>query len=87
MIDICAHVFSSKNLGIADSYTEYVKKLAEHGYMKKELVEELKIAIAMKNRLIHRYLIVKSSELWSFAIRLINVIPEFKEWILSIIKP
>jgi len=86
MIDICAHVFSSKNLGIADSYSEYVKKLAEHGYMKKELVEELKIAIAMRNRLIHRYLIVKSSELWSFAIRLIKVIPEFKEWILSIIK-
>ncbi|MEM3109450.1 MAG: HepT-like ribonuclease domain-containing protein [Candidatus Bathyarchaeia archaeon] len=63
IIDVCAHVFTSKNLGVAESYRQYVEKLAEHGHMDGELAEGLKLAIALRNRLIHRYLIVESREL------------------------
>ncbi|MDW8061817.1 MAG: DUF86 domain-containing protein [Nitrososphaerota archaeon] len=84
IIDICAHIFSSKNLGVAESYRDYVEKLSEHGYISGELAKELKLAIAMRNRLIHRYLAVEPIELWDFAVRLsIEIIPRFRDWILK----
>ena len=85
MIDVCAHVFSSKNLGVAESYRDYVEKLAERGYMDEELARELKLAIALRNRLIHRYLAVEPGELWSFASKLATtVIPRFREWAFEV---
>jgi uncharacterized protein YutE (UPF0331/DUF86 family)/predicted nucleotidyltransferase len=87
IIDICAHIFSSKNLGIAESYKQYVEKLAEHNYIDDDLAKKLKLAIAMRNRLIHRYLIVKPQELWDFAIKLsTEVMPKFKDWTLKSIR-
>lgn len=87
IVDICTHVFSSKNLGIAESYRQYIEKLAEHKHMDDDLAEKLKLAIAVRNRLIHRYLTVKPQELWDFAAKLsATIIPEFKEWALRSIR-
>ncbi|MEM2922483.1 MAG: HepT-like ribonuclease domain-containing protein [Candidatus Bathyarchaeia archaeon] len=87
ILDICAHIFSSKNLGVAESYRQYVEKLAEHKLMDDDLAEKLKLAIAIRNRLIHRYLTVKPQELWDFATKLsAAIIPEFKEWTLRSIR-
>ena len=87
IIDICAHVFSSKNLGIAESYGEYVDKLAGGGFIDRWLAEKLKLAITMRNRLIHRYLTVEPEELWKFANGLkLEVTPKFREWILKILR-
>lgn len=87
MIDICAHVFSSKGFGVAESYRDYVEKLAERGCINTELATELKLAIALRNRLVHRYLAVKPAELWSFASKLATtVIPRFREWALQVAK-
>ncbi len=87
MIDVCAHVFSSKDLGIASSYREYVEKLAGRGYMDAVLAEDLKVAIMIRNRLIHRYLMVKLEELWDFAFKLTSeLVQRFKKWALDVVK-
>jgi len=84
IMDICAHIFSSKNLGVAESYRQYVEKLAEHKYIEDDLADKLKLAIAMRNRLIHRYLIVEPQELWDFSIKLsTEIMPKFKDWTLK----
>lgn len=83
IIDVCAHIFSSKNLGVAESYRDYIDKLSENSYISDELAGKLKLAIAVRNRLIHRYLIVEPMELWDFAAKLSSeVIPKFKDWVL-----
>lgn len=87
IIDVCAHIFSSKNLGVAESYRQYVENLAEHKHMDEDLAEKLKLAIAIRNRLIHRYLSVKPQELWDSATKLSeDIIPKFKEWALRSIR-
>lgn len=85
MIDVCAHVFSSKNLGIATSCMDYIRKLAEKGYMDSSLAENLRLAITLRNRLVHRYLAVEVEELWGFVTKLVReIIPRFREWVLKI---
>lgn len=87
VIDVCAHIFSSKNLGVAESYRDYVDKLCEHRYISDKLAGELRLAITIRNRLIHRYLVVEPAELWDFAVRLSSeVIPEFTDWVLKSIR-
>jgi len=87
MIDICAHIFSSKNIGIAESYGDYIEGLVRHGHLDRELAERLKIAIAMRNRLTHRYLAVEPHELWDFASELNkDMMPKFREWVLRVVR-
>lgn len=87
IIDICAHIFSWKKLGVAESYRQYVEKLVEHGHMMEELAEEIKNAIVIRNRLIHRYLLVKPDELWNFAAKLHRqIMPRFRGWTIKIAK-
>lgn len=87
IINICAHIFSSKNLGIAESYRQYIEELTKHGLMERNIAEKLKIAIAIRNRLIYRYLTVKPEELWDFTNKLTkHIIPKFREWTLKIMR-
>jgi len=86
MIDICAYIVSAKQLGIVSAYREYVEKLVGYGLMKLALGERIKTTIILRNRLIHRYLTVKSEELWSWAMKLSSeIVPEFKEWVFQVI--
>ncbi len=55
--------------------------------MENELGDYVKLIIALRNRLIHRYLIITPEELWQMASKLILIIiPKFKEWVLDVVK-
>lgn len=88
MIDVCAHLFSVKDLGVASSYRDYVKALTSSGYMERNLAEELELAIVVRNRLNQRYLTVSPEEPWNFAVELASkTIPKFREWVLQTARP
>jgi len=45
------------------------------------------LVIALRNRLIHRYLAVTPEELWQAASKLTStIIPSFREWSLSMVR-
>lgn len=78
---------TAKGLGAVAAYREYVEKLTESELMDRILAEDVKLAITLRNRLIHRYLTVTPEELWQVTSKLTaNLIPRFREWALTVTK-
>lgn len=87
VIDVCAHISTSKRLGGVAAYKEYVENLVKPGLMESGLGDDVKLVIALRNRLIHRYLAVTPEELRQAALKLTStIIPKFKEWALLMVK-
>lgn len=87
VIDVCAHISTAKGLGAVAAYREYVENLVGSGLMESGLSEDIRLVIALRNRLIHRYLAVTPEQLWQAASKLTStVIPRFREWALAVAK-
>lgn len=81
MIDVLAHVASAHNLGAVSAYREYVEKLVSARLMGNELAELCKASIVVRNRLIHRYILVTPDELLAWSKRLVEELtPQFVQW-------
>ncbi|MBS7644333.1 DUF86 domain-containing protein [Candidatus Bathyarchaeota archaeon] len=87
IFDLCRHLISVHNLGLAESYAEYPKRLAENNLMPKDLAEDLMRFIGIRNMLVHRYLELDYSVLYNAVRHLVEeVFPKFVEWISNFMK-
>jgi uncharacterized protein YutE (UPF0331/DUF86 family)/predicted nucleotidyltransferase len=86
MLDICRHLVSVYSLGLAESYGEYVTKLAEAKKMPKDLAEDLARLAGLRNILVHRYLEIKLDLLYRAAYEVVErVVGRFIEWVETIL--
>jgi uncharacterized protein YutE (UPF0331/DUF86 family)/predicted nucleotidyltransferase len=86
MLDICRHLVSVYSLGLAESYGEYVTKLAEAKKMPKDLAEDLARLAGLRNILVHRYLEIKLDLLYRAAYKVVErVVGRFIEWVETIL--
>ncbi len=82
MLDICRHVVSVYSLGLAESYGQYPRKLAQAGLMSRELAEKLSKLIGLRNILVHRYLEIDLDKLCDTAREIVEEIAdEFIKWV------
>lgn len=82
VLDTCRHLVSVHNLGLAESYGEYPKRLAEHGLMPQDLAKELMRLAGIRNILVHRYLTIKHDILYESVRNLVsNIYPKFMRWV------
>jgi len=82
MLDICRHMTSVYSLGLAESYGEYPRRLAQAGLMPKELAEELLRLAGLRNILVHRYLETDTEKLYAAAKHIAEkTAVEFIKWI------
>ena len=87
IIDVCAHISTAKGLGAVVAYKEYVDKLVGSGFMESGLGEDIRLVIALRNRLIHRYLAVTPKEVWQTASKITStIIPRLREWAIVVVK-
>jgi uncharacterized protein YutE (UPF0331/DUF86 family) len=63
-IDIAYHVVADEGWGIPDSHRAAFELLAGHGVLAPDLVNELSVATAMRNRIAHGYASVDHERLW-----------------------
>jgi uncharacterized protein YutE (UPF0331/DUF86 family)/predicted nucleotidyltransferase len=86
MLDICRHLVSVYSLGLAESYGEYVTKLAEAKKMPKDLAEDLARLAGLRNILVHRYLEIKLDLLYRAAYEVVErIVGRFIEWVETIL--
>ena len=87
ILDVCRHLVSVHNLGLAESYGQYPKKLAERALMPQDLAKELMRLAGVRNILVHRYLAVKHDILYEIVMNLVNnVYPNFMKWVAQLSK-
>lgn len=66
VIDISCHLTSKYNLGVSKTYVECIEKLLKHNYVTKELAHSIISAIGLRNMLIHEYVKIDVTQLYSF---------------------
>ncbi|MHA1593227.1 MAG: type VII toxin-antitoxin system HepT family RNase toxin [Candidatus Baldrarchaeia archaeon] len=87
ILDICRHLVSVYNLGVAESYGEYPRRLADAGLMPKELAESIRKLAGLRNILVHRYLKLDYKLLREMIKILVEeVYSKFVEWCKSLLK-
>lgn len=85
MLDVCRHLVSVYSLGLVESYGEYARKLAADGKMPEKLAEAITKLAGLRNILVHRYIEVDISQLYSVAKEVVDKIAvEFIEWVKTI---
>ena len=81
MLNICRHLVSVYSLGLAESYSEYPRKLARAGKMLEDLAENVARLIGLRNILVHRYLEIDLAKLYESAkVITEKIAKKFIEW-------
>jgi uncharacterized protein YutE (UPF0331/DUF86 family)/predicted nucleotidyltransferase len=85
MLDVCRHLVSAYSLGLAESYGEYPRRLAEARKMPRDLAEDMAKLAGLRNILIYRYLKVRTDMLYEAAKESVErIVGEFMEWVGTI---
>jgi uncharacterized protein YutE (UPF0331/DUF86 family) len=66
VIDTACHICSSQNLGTPKNYGDCIRLLAQFGYLKRGLADELLALIGLRNLLIHEYARIDTGRLYEF---------------------
>jgi uncharacterized protein YutE (UPF0331/DUF86 family) len=82
MLDVCRHLVSVYSLGLAESYGEHPRRLAEAKKMPRGLAEDVAKLAGLRNILVHRYLKVRTDMLYNAAKETVEkTVDKFIEWI------
>lgn len=85
MLDVCRHLVAVHSLGLAESYGEYPRRLAQRGLMPRDLAEEVAELAGLRDILVHRYLEADTEKLHEAAKRIAEeVAPKFLNWVKKV---
>lgn len=86
MLDVCKHVVAALGLGVAETYSDYVRNLLAKDIMPHELGESLLKLVRWRNIIVHRYLEIDYTKLYKDASSLVReVAPRFVKWALELV--
>ncbi|MCX7025257.1 MAG: DUF86 domain-containing protein [Spirochaetes bacterium] len=66
VIDTACHICTSRNLGTPKNYGDCIRLIAQFGYLKRGLADELLSVIGLRNLLIHEYIHLDTARLYTF---------------------
>ncbi len=76
VIDVSCYLANKMNLGNPQTYSECVELLQKHGYISSELSEKLIGMIGLRNLLVHEYISIDITKLYS----LLNNLNDFSSF-------
>lgn len=85
-VDICKHIAASEKLGLIKEYKDFPLKLAEAGFLSRELASKLVDFAKLRNIIVHRYIELDYKLLYEKARELVEFAEIFRREIMQLIK-